>query len=153
MKNLYIIISLILLFTSCSDGVSKDEYAILNEAVDEILKPHGMAFLSQEEMNEIAANNGIDLTGTMSEKDAKIIYDAVAERRKFEFAILDTLRQSDIKAYQSILDLDSITPSQENLVQAPLDLNKITLPEHYEKVEKPSGQGEFLGKIILSRAI
>lgn len=155
MKNIYFIISLLLLFISCSDGVSKDEYAILNKAVDEILKPQGMTFLSQEEMNEIAANNGIDSNRTMSEKDAKIIHDAIALRRKFEFAISDSIQASSATSnvYRSLLELDSIVPSKENLKAVNLDLSQIKFPENYEKVEKPSGNGEFLGKITLSRPI
>ena len=155
MKNIYFIISLLLLLTSCSDGVSKDEYAILNKAVDEILKPHGMTYLSQEEMNEIAANNGFDLNRTMSQKNAKIIEDAIAMRRKFEFAISDSIEASSATSnvYRSLLELDSIVPSKENLNAVNLDLAQIKFPENYEKVEKPSGNGEFLGKITLSRPI
>lgn len=71
MKKIYLLSTLFLLFINCSDGISKDEYAVLNETVDEILKPYGMTHLSQDEMNEIAANNGIDLNRTMSEKMQK----------------------------------------------------------------------------------
>lgn len=156
MKKIYTISTLFLLLISCNnDGISKDEYALLNESISEILKPYGMTHLSQDEMNEIAANNGIDLNQTMSEKDAKIIEDAIAMRRKFEFAISDSIESSSASSnvYRSLLELDSIVPEKENLKATTLDLTKIRFPENYEKVEKPSENGEFLGKITLSRPI
>jgi hypothetical protein len=133
--------------------VSSDEYEIINEAIAEIVQPYGMTSMSQEELTEIASANGISLSGSMSQKNVKIIQDAVAERRKFEFAVDDSIRPSYAEKVQSVLDLDSIKPKNDELPSALLDLSKIKSPEHYQRVDKPSGNGEYIGKIILNRPL
>ena len=153
MKNLYFILIVIFTCSCSSKNVSSDEYEIINEAIAEIVQPYGMTSMSQEELTEIASANGISLSGSMSRKNAKIIEDAVAERRKFEFVINDSIRQSHAKNVQSVLDIDSIKPKNEDLPAALLDMNKIKSPEHYQRVDKPSGNGEYLGKIILNRPL
>ncbi|KQR95428.1 hypothetical protein ASG01_06175 [Chryseobacterium sp. Leaf180] len=153
MKNFYLILIIILVYSCSSKNVSSDEYEIINEAIAEIVQPYGMTSMSQEELTEIASANGISLSGSMSQKNVKIIQDAVAERRKFEFAVDDSIRQSYAEKVQSVLDLDSIKPKNNELPSALLDLSKIKSPEHYQRVDKPSGNGEYIGKIILNRPL
>lgn len=160
MKNIYILAVLLAFLTSCNSGktVSKEEYDVLNKAINHALQPHGVVLTTSEELNEIAQRYNIHLS-SMNEKDSEIINRVVAEKRRYEFALSDTLLEvssTQDNKYDRIIKLDSLKPALEKLPLAAINSSILKFPEGYKRISKKSDlnpNGEFLGKLKFERVI
>ncbi|MGO4708232.1 hypothetical protein AB4Y90_03750 [Chryseobacterium sp. 2TAF14] len=144
------------MFTSCqSDRISSEEYLVINKAIGHILQPYGIvAFDNTKEFNDIVKNNGIN-PSHMSQEDLKKLNEIVSMRRGYEFAIEDTLAETDTKSGKYTYDLrsDSIVPIKEKISKTVMDSAMLRFPENYIRVKTIRNPETFLGKIKLERVI
>lgn len=156
MKKIYILSILFLLLISCNSGekISSDEYLVINKAIGHILQPYGTTFTDTEELNEIAREYNIDIT-RISQEDSKKINEIISSRRGYEFAVVDTLAETDAKSgkYTFDLKIDSLIPSVEKLPKAVMNSEMLRFPENYTRVKTVNNPENFLGKIKLERVI
>lgn len=160
MKNIYIFAAFLTLFTGCNSGktVSKDEYEVLNKAINHILQPNDVVLTSYEELKEIAQRYKIHLS-SISEKDREIINRVVAEKRGYEFALSDTLLEvssTQENKYNRILKIASLTPAHEKLPLAAINSSTLKFPDGYKRISKKSDlnpYGKFFGKLKFERVI
>lgn len=157
MKNYFILIFLLIIVTGCNPGknISKEEYAVLNRAVNHILQPYGMTITTSAELDHIAKNNNVDLSN-IPHKDAETMSKSINESKGYEFMISDTL--FDVSAtsgkYEWHEKIDSIKPVMEKIPSAVMTPGNIKFIDGYTRITKKSEQkGEFIGKIKVGRVI
>lgn len=127
---------------------------MINKAIGHILQPYGTTSTDTEELNEIAREYNIDVT-RISQEDAKKINEVISMRRGYEFAVVDTLAETDTKSrkYTYDLKIDSLIPSVEKLPKAVMNSEMLLFPENYSRVKTINKAENFLGKIKLERVI
>ncbi len=159
MKKLFILVVLLSFLTGYGQGknITEAEYEVLNKAIDFAIQPLGFILPSSKELNEVNQRYHTDLSN-LSEKDKKIINKALAEKRKYEFALSDTLLEVSTreKKYSQIIERNSIKPVAEKLPSAVMNNNMLKLPEGYRRISKKSDQnpgGQFIGNIQIERVI
>lgn len=159
MKKISILAVLFTFLTSSGQGksITEDEYEVLNKAIDHAIQPLGFVLTSSEELDEIALRYNINLSN-LSEKDNKVINKVLAEKRRYEFALSDTLLEVSThnKKYSRAIERDSIKPMAEKLPLTIMDNNMLKLPEGYKRISKKSDQnpnGQFIGSIKIERVI
>lgn len=159
MKKIFILVVLLSFLTSYGQGknITETEYEVLNKAIDFAIQPLGFILPSSEELNEINRRYHLDLF-SLSENDKKTINKSLAEKRKYEFALSDTLLEvsTQDKKYSQIIERNSIKPVVEKLPSAVMNNNMLKLPEGYKRIFKKTDQnpdGQFIGHIQIERVI
>jgi hypothetical protein len=145
-RDKFYIILLLLILSSCT-SLDKEEYEVLNAAIDQVVFKR----IDQDYVSQIMEEKNIDYNSAVN-----IVQDEMS-KKEYTYTISDTLYPVDIsKETWEKLHYDAIFDEVKNRSDKPItiDFSKIKPTNHIRKINKPiSDSTNYLGHFKFHRVL